>query len=156
MSNLSLSLGLCVFGSETFHYSSRKLTLNLEKFSQQFNNISSQTKLVKENIEIDLNDSLNRIESSITSAQQQASNQLNKIKNEVKSIRLTLNQSLLTLNSLNQVIKENNAYESVINDLNSIEKTRWSIMVSVVSVNMFLILLLVIGLIRNSKGSLCL
>lgn len=75
---------------------------------------------------------------------------------ELNGIRSTLNESYMALESLNQLEYERNAYVYLLSQINSAEQTRWAIMIGVVTTNMLLITLLIIGLIRNSKGSLCL
>ena len=75
---------------------------------------------------------------------------------ELLSIRYTLNESLLSLQTLNQLENERNTYLYITEQIDVAEKTRWAIMIGVVTINMLLIVLLVIGLVRNSKGSLCL
>ena len=75
---------------------------------------------------------------------------------ELHTIRATLNDSLNSLDTLNQVDYEKNAYLALVQQIEVAEHTRWAIMIGVVSINILLILFLAIGLLKNSKGSLCL
>ncbi len=75
---------------------------------------------------------------------------------ELLSIRHTLNESLVSLQTLNQLENERNTYLQLTEQIDVIEKTRWAVMIGFVTVNMLLIVFLVSGLVRNSKGSLCL
>lgn len=75
---------------------------------------------------------------------------------ELLSIRHTLNESLVSLQTLNQLENERNNYLLLTEQIDVIEKTRWAIMIGFVTINMLLIVFLVSGLVRNSKGSLCL
>jgi hypothetical protein len=158
-----------VYGSEHFHYSFKDLTGSIRNFSMQFERIGESTTQVRQSIAFDLSESLNKLDSDLSAkARQQlqaassssSSNRLNdqvgKIKIELKSIRLSLNQSVNALDMLNQLAYERNAYTNVLREIENVEQTRWGIMIGVVTVNLLLIVLLVIGLISNSKGSLCL
>lgn len=158
-----------VYGSEHFHYSFKDLTGGIKNFSMQFERIGESTSAVRQSIAIDLSQSLNKFDADMsakarqqlqTASSSSSSNRLNdqvgKIKNELKNIRQSLNQSLNSLDTLNQLVYERNAYTNVLKEIENVEQTRWGIMIGVVTVNLLLIVLLVIGLISNSKGSLCL
>ena len=72
------------------------------------------------------------------------------------SIRSALNDSVNALEPLNYLENENRAYNHILLQIEMVEHTRWVIMIAIVSANMILIFLLVVGLARNSRGSLCL
>lgn len=165
---LSTSLGFIVYGSETFHYTYQDLNINIKNFSNQFDTIGNETLKIKELIKNDLNTTLNQFEnelSVVSGVQYGQQNRkynsngeqaLNKIKTEIRSIRQTLDQSIDSLNQLNQILYERNAYKNVLKEIDFVEQIRWSIMIAKVTINLLLILLLVVGLTKNSKGSLCL
>lgn len=75
---------------------------------------------------------------------------------ELLNVKASLNDSLNALEPLNQLEHERASYLYMLKQFNAAEQLRWAIMVGVVTTNAFLIALLILGLIKNSKGSLCL
>jgi hypothetical protein len=104
-----------------------------------------------------LTQTLPKFENDLKTSPSRASNPklTNDALRELLSIRRTLNESLASLQPLNQLEAERNTYLLITEQIDVIEKTRWAIMIGVVTINMLLIALLVVGLVRNSKGSLC-
>jgi len=154
---LSGSLGFFVYGSEQFHHSFSNVISNIRNFSNYFNVVGAQTVKAKDSIAFQINTTLSTFEKDLK-ANNNNSNYYrltNDALKELASVRSTLKDSYKSLEGLNQLDREKNAYMSLLSQIESIEQTRWTVMIGVVTVSMLLIMLLVIGLIRNSKGSLC-
>jgi protein tweety len=155
---LSVSLGFLVFGSEQFHHSFNEFTDNVGNFSSYFTVIINKTNMAKQSISNDLDSTLNTFETAIIEKTKNSftfDRQTDTALTEIKSIRVALNSSFASISTLDQLEYEQRAYIEQLMQLNIIEQTRWAIMIGVVTVNMLLILLLAIGLVKNSKGSLC-
>lgn len=155
---LSVSLGLIVYGSEQFHYSFKDVHSNIRNFSNYFAQIGTQAKQAKELINYQLNTTLPKYEKDIRAAIETSTtiNSRNgQIFKELANAKRSLNESFNALDGLNQLDRDKAAYANIMNQIDLVEQTRWAIMIGVVTVNMLLITLLIIGLIRNSKGSLC-
>jgi hypothetical protein len=75
---------------------------------------------------------------------------------EIKNIKSSLYESFKSLAYLRNFDNEKLAYYQMLQQAQLFETTRWTIMVVAVVINMLLILLLITGLIKDSKGSLCL
>lgn len=135
----------------------------------RFNNnnllLISKTNLAKDAIRVQINSTLAKYEYDLRVAANKTTTnsfnnynvirQMNEALSELNSIKQTLNESYNSLRPLNYLENESKAYDHLIVQMETIEHTRWLIMICIVSGNMLLIALLLIGLIRNSKGSLC-
>ncbi|CAF0748234.1 unnamed protein product [Brachionus calyciflorus] len=152
---LSVSLGCIVYGSEKFHYSFREVNTNIRNFSNYFAQIGTQAKQAKELINNQINSTLGKYEKDLKAAVDSNRHRSSQVLNELSNVKRALNESFNALDGLNQLEKEKNAYVTMMNQVDLVEQTRWAIMIGVVTINMLLITLLIIGLIRNSKGSLC-
>ena len=124
----------------------------------KINHVYLKTQTAKSLLLHTLTQTLPKFEKDIKNSQSLSVSQklTNDALKELLSIRYTLNESLLSLQTLNQLENERNTYLYITEQIDVAEKTRWAIMIGVVTINMLLIVLLVIGLVRNSKGSLCL
>jgi len=74
---------------------------------------------------------------------------------EITNIKTALYESYRSLAYLANFNNEKQGYFLMFEQAKLFETTRWSIMVTAVVINMLLITLLITGLIRDSKGSLC-
>ena len=75
---------------------------------------------------------------------------------ELNSIKSALLDSHRSLEYLKNFENEKQSYFNFLQQVEMFETIRWSIMLGFVVINTFLIILLMIGLIKNSKASLCL
>jgi hypothetical protein len=154
------SLGFIVFGSETFHHSYKQIKTNVNNFTSQFKQLNDGIDNIKHTIGINLNETIKKYEQELNMKYKQqkamTTEQYQKIQYEIKGIRGSLDETVTAFQSFNQILSGNHKHKSILKDIDLIEETRWGIMIGVVTINLLLILLLVIGVIRNSKGSLCL
>ena len=159
-------MGFLVFGSENFHHSFNDVTLSIKNFSSHFTQITNQTRVARDSIRMQMNGTLFKFENELRRAANQSNSnsfnnyninrQLNEALKEMHSIRSALNESVNSLEPLNHLEHENNAYNEALLHIDMFEQTRWAIMIGIVSANMFLIFLLIVGLAKNSRGALCL
>ena len=118
--------------------------------------------MAKESIDKQLNQTLSRFENDLrrrleeTSPQSSQGKLTNEAIRELLNVKASLNDSMNALEPLCQLENERTSYLETLKQFNAVEQTRWAIMVGVVTTNAFLIALLILGLIKNSKGSLCL
>lgn len=156
---LSVALGTLVYGSEQFHYSFKDVHLNVKNFTNYFIQLGTQATQIKELINSQMSTKLHGYRQEINELMQydpKIEQVCAMALGEISKIQHSLNDSLNTLNTLSVLDQDKHSYINLMNQINTIEQTRWAIMIGIVTVNMLLISLLVLGLIRNSKGSLCL
>lgn len=159
-------MGFVVYGSEKFHESFSHMTNNFRNFSNYFSSVGNQTLLAKQSIGKQMNTTLSQFErdlrrrldesSSGSGPQSSQSKLTSEAIRELLNIKSSLNDSLNALEPLSQLEHERASHLETLNQFNAAEHTRWAIMVGVVTTNAFLMALLILGLIKNSKGSLCL
>lgn len=153
-------MAFIVYGSEKFHESFSTLTVNIGNFSNYFGSVGAQASYAKESIAKQLNTTLIRFERDLKKRLDEPSSpsqtrQINEIMKELANVKLSLNESYNALEPLNQLEHERTSYSYMLKDFNEAEQIRWAIMIGVITVNTLLVALIIIGLIRNSKGSLC-
>lgn len=153
---LSSLLGLLVYGSENFHYSFKNATHHVQNFSEYFLKIGQQTKNVQASIKSHINNTLAKFEFDLKNSSFSNLKQKNDALKELASIRSALYDSHKSLEYLKHFENEKASYANFLQQTEMFETIRWSIMLGFVIINTFLILLLMIGLIKNSKASLCL
>jgi hypothetical protein len=153
-------LGFIVFGSETFHHSYKELKTNRQNFSAHFKGLNRDLDDIRQKISNNLNETIKKYEHELNIKYKEekaiSTVQYQKIQHELRGVRGSLNESIAAFQSFNQLFSETDRYKSIFKDIDLVEETRWGIMIGVVTINLLLILLLVIGIIRDSKGSLCL
>ncbi len=149
-------LGFLVYGSENFHYSFSNATQHIQNFSDYFLKIGQQTKNVQGSIKSHINNTLAKFEIDLKNSSFSNTKQKNDALKELNSVRLALLDSHKSLEYLKYFENEKQSYYNFLHQLEMFETIRWSIMLGFVAVNSLLILLLMIGLIKNSKASLCL
>jgi len=153
---LCLLLGLIVFGSEHFHYSFNNVTSHVNNFSAHFVKIGNQTRHTQESIQVYINTTFVKFESDFRKSNySNTPHRLDEVMREIKSIKASLHESYNSLANLRNFDNEKSSYSQMIQQAQLFETTRWTIMVTTVVINMLLIVLLITGLIRDSKGSLC-
>ncbi len=152
----SVLLGFLVYGSENFHYSFGKATKHVENFSDYFLKIGQQTKNVQASIKWNINTTLARFENDLKNSSYSNMKQKNDAIKELNSIKSALLDSHRSLEYLKNFENEKQSYFNFLQQVEMFETIRWSIMLGFVVINTFLIILLMIGLIKNSKASLCL
>lgn len=156
---LSVALGTLVYGSEQFHYSFKDVHLHVKNFTNYFIQLGTQATQIKELINSQMSAKLYGYQQEINELMRydpKIEPVCGMALGEISKIQHSLNDSLNTLNTLSHFDQDKDSYINLMNQINTIEQTRWAIMIGIVTVNMLLISLLVLGLIRNSKGSLCL
>jgi hypothetical protein len=153
---LGTSLGFIVYGSEQFHYSYQDLAQGIISFSSQFDRMSNETLKIENIILNDIMSSIGRISVELNRQLNESQMTVRTAIKEINSIKTTINETLFELGKLNQIFIERYAYSDTLNQIDFVERIRWSIMIGIVTVNLLLIILLIIGIITNSKGSLCL
>ncbi|RNA13425.1 tweety -like protein [Brachionus plicatilis] len=154
----SVALGFLVYGSEQFHYSFKEVHFHVKNFTNYFVQLGSQANQIKELIKNQMSSTLHDYEQEITDLMRKDSKLESKSRSalsEIGKMQHSLNESLNTLKVLSHFNEDKNLYTGLMNQIDMIEQTRWAIMIGVVTINMLLISLLILGLIRNSKGSLC-
>lgn len=149
-------LGFLVYGSENFHYSFQNATKSFQSFSEYFLKIGNQAKSVQTSIRSQINTTLARFESDLRNSTYPNLKQKSEALKELSNIKATLYDSQKSLDNLRYYEAERAAYFSFLHQIEMFEAIRWPIMLGFVVVNTFLLLLLMIGLIKNSKASLCL
>ena len=149
-------LGFLVYGSENIHYSVSNATQHIQNFSDYFLKIGQQTKNVQGSIKSHINNTLAKFEFDLKNSSFSNTKQKNDALKELNSVRLALLDSQRSLEFLKYFENEKQSYYNFLHQLEMFETIRWSIMLGFVAVNSLLILLLMIGLIKNSKASLCL
>ena len=145
-----------MYGSENFHYSFGNATQHIQNFSDYFLKIGQQTKNVQGSIKSHINQTLAKFEFDLKNSNFSNVKQKNDALKELNSVRLALLDSHKSLEYLKYFENEKQSYYTFLHQLEMFETIRWSIMLGFVGVNSLLILLLMIGLIKNSKASLCL
>jgi hypothetical protein len=151
---LSCALGFITYGSEQFHQSFTIVTKNARNFSEFFTPIGEETRKATDTLSFIINTTLVKYDRDLDFKKNVKAAQASR--KELHLISVSLNESIMSLDPINYLIEEKNNYVYFLTQTDLAEQTRWAIMIGVVTINMLLIVLLIIGLIRNSKGSLCL
>lgn len=151
-------LGLIVFGSENFHYSFNDLTGHVQNFSVYFLKVGNQTKITQNSIMHYINVTFVQFENDLknkTLTFPKNHDRVDDALREITGIKSALYESYRSLAYLSNFNNEKEGYFKMFEQAKVMETTRWAIMVTTVVINMLLVTLLITGLIRNSKGSLC-
>lgn len=151
-------LGLIVFGSENLHYSFNNVTNHVQNFSEYFLRIGNQTQLTQKSIMHYINVTFVEFENDLKNnslGYPQNHAKVDFALKEITSIKSALYESYRSLAYLSNFNNEKEGYFKMFEQVKIMETSRWAIMVTAVVINMLLITLLITGLIRDSKGSLC-